>query len=117
MTTVVDVELEEDTSEDNLFDECDLCSIANKQKNPQHHCRTCGKVVCSIRCSVADPTSDNEMHRVHKPGDQRCTKEFIEQECQFHCPKCDFTFSSSNILKSHLEKEHEPFQQEFSGFS
>ena len=57
------------------------------------------------------------MHRVHKPGDQRCTKEFIEEECQFYCPKCDKTFSTSNTLNSHLEKEHEPFQQEFSGFS
>ena len=38
---------------------CELCSKAAKQKNPQHKCRKCHKVVCSILCSVPDPESDN----------------------------------------------------------
>ena len=117
LTTVVDNELEKQTSKDKLFDECGLCSITKKHKNPQLKCRTCDKFVCSICSFDPDPTSDNEVHRMHKTGDQQCTKEFIEQEFQFHCPKCDPTLSTSNVLKTHLEKEHQPFQQEFSGFS
>ena len=48
-------------------DECSLCQVAT-----QHICRTCVKPVCILYCSVQDPSSDNESHRVHKPGDKRC---------------------------------------------
>ena len=51
---------------------CKLCYEAAKQDNPQHKCRKCSNVVCSILCSIPDPESDNEMHRVHKHGDYRC---------------------------------------------
>ena len=46
---------------------CQLCSEAT-----QHHCRICMKNVCILYCSIQDPNSDNESHRIHKKGDTRC---------------------------------------------
>ena len=44
---------------DNENGHCTLCTQAAKQENPQHRCRRCSKVVCSILCSIQDPESDN----------------------------------------------------------
>ena len=48
------------------FQKCELCNIAKDQNNPLQKFRLCGKVACSIYCSIPDPSSDNEIHRVHK---------------------------------------------------
>ena len=48
---------------------CDLCAVAT-----QHPCRKCGIPVCNLACSIQDPTSENELHRAHKPGDSRCVR-------------------------------------------
>ena len=48
---------------------CNLCIEAT-----QHHCRLCTKSICVIFCSVRDPSSDNENHRIHKANDPRCKK-------------------------------------------
>ena len=45
---------------------CDLCAVAT-----QHPCRKCGIPVCNLACSIQDPTSENELHRTHKPGYSR----------------------------------------------
>ena len=44
--------------------DCDLCLGGT-----QHRCRLCDTIVCVLRCSIPDPDSDNESHRIHKPGD------------------------------------------------
>ena len=41
---------------------CRLCDVAN-----EHPCQMCGRPVCNLVCSIPDPSSDNEMRRVHKP--------------------------------------------------
>ena len=89
--------------------DCLLCSEAKKQKNPQHRCIRCGQVVCNLFCSIPDPDSDNEMHRVHKVGDTRCTS----NEIVFHCPKCDEVCASNTTLQKHFEKHHEEFEITF----
>ena len=93
---------------------CELCSKAAKQKNPQHKCRKCHKVVCSILCSVPDPESDNEMHRIHKHGDDCCISEYSSsQDLKFDCPKCDKEFSCNTQLQSHISQKHEGFELSF----
>ena len=80
-----------EVSEIGQFQECELCNIAKDQNNPQHKCRLCGKVVCNIYCSIPEPTSGNEIHRVHKKRDTRCThEEYGKKEgLRYHCPKCE----------------------------
>ena len=51
---------------------CEQCQIAENSSNPQHICRICRKVVCNLFCSIMDPTTDNEMKRVHKPNHPKC---------------------------------------------
>ena len=63
---------------------CEAC-----KGSTQHFCRRngCRIPLCQTGCSIQDPDSDNEMHRVHKIGDIRCgesdknkTKEAINTE-------------------------------------
>merc|ERR1712208_276530 len=44
---------------------CDLCNSSN------HLCRKCKNTVCNF-CAEQDPSSDNEMHIMHKKNDTRC---------------------------------------------
>merc|ERR1712089_102404 len=44
---------------------CDLCNSSN------HLCRKCKITVCNF-CGEKDPSSDNEMHIMHKKNDTRC---------------------------------------------
>jgi hypothetical protein len=96
---------------------CNICYEAAKQENPKHKCRRCSNVVCSILCSIPDPESDNEMHRVHKHGDYRCIGETAEpisaQEISFDCPKCHKVFKCNFKLQSHMAKQHEEFETSF----
>merc|ERR1711962_1282093 len=45
---------------------CDICNSSN------HLCRKCKNTVCNF-CGERDPSSDNEMHIMHKENDTRCT--------------------------------------------
>merc|ERR1711962_1973068 len=45
---------------------CDICKTSN------HRCRKCKNTVCNF-CGERDPSSDNEMHIMHKENDTRCT--------------------------------------------
>ena len=105
--TVIEDSLNSDDSE------CSLCAEASKQKKPQHKCRKCGKVVCNLFCSISDPNSDNEMHRVHKPGDVRCIPVSFSQGINFTCPNCDEKFTSNTRLDDHVKEYHEPFESTF----
>ena len=53
---------------------CDLCAGAT-----QHTCRNCGIPVCNLMCSIQDPNSDNESHRIHKYGDARCVRKHVDE--------------------------------------
>merc|ERR1712120_111171 len=44
---------------------CNLCNYSN------HLCRKCKNTVCNF-CGEQDPSSDNEMHIMHKLNDTRC---------------------------------------------
>merc|ERR1711962_343387 len=44
---------------------CNLCNSSN------HLCRKCQNTVCNF-CGEQDPSSDNEMHIMHKKNDKRC---------------------------------------------
>ena len=80
--------------------ECDLCL-----KGTQHKCRLCNKIVCILLCSLPDPDSDNESHRIHKPGDSRCV-----QTSEFQCAICEKVFKSKEELTQHLEIPHKSLE-------
>ena len=63
-------------------------------------CPRAFKRVCNLFCSIQDPSSTNEMHRIHMPGDIRCISQYFE------CPTCNESFSSSSSLQNHISKEH-----------
>ena len=86
-----------------LQETCDLCNVAEQSRNPQHRCRLCKNVVCNLFCSIQDPTSDNQMHRIHKPGHWIC------QQIQggFDCPYCEKKVSSQRNLDDHISENHE----------
>ena len=98
-------------------DTCAVCEAASQQENPQHRCMRCGTVVCSIFCSIQDPTSDNEMHRVHRVGDIRCSFSENQNPISFHCPKCPSIFADNVTLQSHIAKSHEAFETSFETMS
>ena len=79
---------------------CDFCAKAK-----QHKCRLCGIPVCNLKCSEQDPNSDNEQHRIHKQGDERCVK--IYQNEIFTCPKCEEVFIDVHYFNEHMEMKHD----------
>ena len=70
----------------------------------QHRCRRCKKIVCILFCSVQDPDSENENHRVHKDGDHRCSN-----DKSFSCSICEEQFTTKEELDAHLETPHKSF--------
>merc|ERR1712101_49989 len=48
-----------------------VCNLCNSSK---HLCRKCKNTVCNF-CCEQDPSSDNEMHIMHKKNDNRCKVE------------------------------------------
>ena len=110
--------------------ECDLCTTS------KHTCRLCGKAVCNLFCSIPDPSSDNEMYRIHNSGDNRCAQNSVQSPGQVHehngsvhesfqsftsavissnlvyesasfeCPSCGKVFRSSKLLQEHIDHEH-----------
>ena len=78
------------------IEECELC-----KSSTQHKCRACNKQVCNLFCSIQDPNSDNESHRIHKHGDKRCaTSELLP------CSECSSRYETQDELKSHQEFAH-----------
>ena len=67
----------------------------------QHLCSICSKPVCNLCCSAQDPTSDNEIHRVHKHGDSRC----LAFEENF-CSDCGNVYETEEHLSIHKEVAH-----------
>merc|ERR1711962_1933654 len=54
---------------------CEICKTSN------HRCRKCKNTVCNF-CGERDPSSENEMHIMHKENDTRCKVGEIEIERQ-----------------------------------
>ena len=82
--------------------DCQLC-----KSSTQHRCRKCSKFVCNLICSIQDPSSDNESHRIHRNGDPRylgSTNNLLM------CPKCKNTYSATQELNVHLQNEHSQFE-------
>ena len=110
-----------------LQETCDLCNVAEQSRNPQHRCRLCSNVVCNLFCSIQDPTSDNQMHRIHKPGHWKCQQiqggfdshehptyssftllsEGSLSDVLYRCNNCNENFENEADLKDLMEKEDE----------
>merc|ERR1712237_210752 len=54
---------------------CEICKSSN------HRCRKCKNTVCNF-CGERDPSSENEMHIMHKENDTRCKVRESEIERQ-----------------------------------
>ena len=78
-----------------LYITCDLCILAD-----EHVCRMCSKPVCNF-CTLQDPSSENEMHRVHKKGDIRCIP------MGYECPMCLQMFKAPEEMQTHIDDQHE----------
>ena len=74
--------------------DCELCDKAKVDK-----CRKCKKFVCVLFCSIQDPSSDNEIHRIHKPGDRRCNKQNIIESTALNLDHSESDFNP-NISQS-----------------
>ena len=71
----------------------------------------------NFQCSIQDPTSDNEMHRVHRVGDLRCSYGENLNQMSFHCPKCASIFRNNDRLQNHIAQSHEEFDTSFETMS
>ena len=72
------------------------------------------KVGFNAKSRPKNPESDNEMHRIHKHGDDRCISEYSSsQDLKFDCPKCDKEFSCNTQLQSHISQKHAGFELSF----
>ena len=107
-SSVADIFDSSDSPDTVVASSCEFCATAK-----QHECSYCGIPVCNIMCSIQDPTSDNEQHRVHKQGDNRCVRKDPENLIPFSCPKCAEVFKDVSCLTSHMEKHHEEFGKSF----
>ena len=88
---------EPNVSLEELQDEpCVLCEAST-----EHRCRKCNVLVCTLFCSIKDPTSDNEMHRIHKSGKSCHAPRKVE-----HCDQCGDLFSTKDDLKLHVNRHH-----------
>ena len=96
------VEVDNNTvvANDGQIFECNLC-----ENSTQHPCRKCKLPVCNLRCSIGDPLSDIELHRMHREGDPRCR--IFKHNLK--CPKCDDVFNQQETLDNHLHNEHSRF--------
>ena len=54
-----------------------------------------------MKCSIQDPNSENENHRVHKPKDRCCV-----QPDTYLCALCGKDFGNKSELSQHLQSPH-----------
>ena len=111
--------LSEEQEPPQVSSSCQLCKEAT-----QHNCRICGKPVCNLFCSIQDPNSDNERHRVHKNGDARCMVNPCSQSSPVVISSDDSSDSISSVVviepiyespnKSKSEEPHEDIHSDTS---
>ena len=78
---------------------CQLCDVAEKSGNAQHKSRLCLNVVCNLFCSIQDPNSSNQMHRIHKPGHWKCLNQGM-----FEYPYCEKSWVVQKTYKITLRQ-------------
>ena len=78
--------------------ECQLC-----KNSTQHNCSICDQKICNL-CCQQDPNSSNEMKRIHKFTDPRCTSRIFE------CASCDIKFTQQGQLVAHMESHDDSIQ-------
>ena len=71
----------------------------------EHPCRRCIVPACNLKCSIKNPVSDKELHRIHKEGDPR----WRILNHNLKCPKCVDIFNQLETLDNHLHNEHSIF--------
>merc|ERR1712215_137831 len=77
---------------------CNLCNSSN------HLCRKCKNTVCNF-CGEQDPSSDNEMHIMHKKNDKRCKVGESKIERQRRLNKQKEYNNAKRSTESQIDKE------------
>merc|ERR1712098_272783 len=77
---------------------CNLCNSSN------HLCRKCKNTVCNF-CGEQDPSSDNEMHIMHKKNDTRCKVAESKIQRQRRLNKQKEYANEKRSAESQIEKE------------
>ena len=77
---------------------CNLCNSSN------HLCRKCKNTVCNF-CGEQDPSSDNEMHIMHKKNDTRCKVAESKIERQRRLNKQKEYDNAKRSAESQIDKE------------
>ena len=95
-SNVIDNGTNEDDGDEDPID-CAVC-----QSTTQHFCTICQKKVCVIFCSEQDPDSSNELSRVHKANDPRCSS--LKLKCHI-CEKDEKSMFDSHMI-NHSETSY-----------
>ena len=92
---------------ENGNEDCEMCRLASSSRSP-HKCRRCGKVVCNFYCSIQDPDSDNEQHRICKvcPNLNKSSPNLMPESPACGCPHCDDMFHHTTQLMDHIQNVH-----------
>merc|ERR1712029_889449 len=77
---------------------CNYCNSSN------HLCRKCKNTVCNF-CGEQDPSSDNEMHIMHKKNDKRCKVGESQIERQRRLNKQKEYDNEKRSAESEIDKE------------
>merc|ERR1712089_38844 len=87
---------------------CNLCNSSN------HLCRKCKNTVCNF-CGEQDPSSDNEMHIMHKKNDKRCKvgesqigrERRLNKQKEYDNAKCSAESQEDKEKRLNKQKEYE----------
>merc|ERR1712098_831849 len=78
-----------------------VCNLCNSSK---HLCRICKNTFCNF-CGEQDPSSDNEMHIMHRKNDKRCKVGESQIERQRRLNKQKEYANEKRSAESQIEKE------------
>merc|ERR1712098_210027 len=78
-----------------------VCNLCNSSK---HLCRICKNTVCNF-CGEQDPSSDNEMHIMHRKNDKRCKVGESQIERQRRLNKQKEYENENRSAESQIDKE------------
>merc|ERR1712115_589960 len=78
-----------------------VCNLCNSSK---HLCRICKNTVCNF-CGEQDPSSDNEMHIIHRKNDKRCKVGESQIERQRRLNKQKEYDNEKRSAESEIDKE------------
>ena len=78
-----------------------VCNLCNSSK---HLCRICKNTVCNF-CGEQDPSSDNEMHIMHRKNDKRCKVGESQIERQRRLNKQKEYENEKRFAESEIERQ------------